>query len=145
MVIKKTIQKSWVKSTCVKEPIVEGIEAEEAKRAIQEAEDIYFGEIQAQQLELQAQINTLPPPTNSEERISLSEYIDPSTEAIVDDDEDIFATVIENYTIEEEGDKSEDENNIEEEKVSNKEVEELIERLKLWSIQQEETENSSLI
>ena len=36
-----------MKSTCVKEPVVKGIEAGEAERAVQEAEDIYFGEIQA--------------------------------------------------------------------------------------------------
>jgi hypothetical protein len=107
---------------CVKERIIKEIKAGEAKKAAQEAEDIYFNKIQAQQLKLLAQINTLPPPTNSKERISLSKYINPSAKAIIDEDKDIFATVIENYIVEEEGDKSEDENDIKGEKITDKEA-----------------------
>lgn len=84
----ETIRRCWIKSTLIdpteQEPILEDDQATE-------------------RAELQEQIESLPPPAEGEERISLNEFTNPKSETIVDDDQDIFASVVEQDGADKEG------------------------------------------
>ena len=51
----------------------------------------------------------MPPPAEGEERIPLNEFINPESEVVVNEDGDIFNTVIEHYNVEEDDDEFETE------------------------------------
>jgi hypothetical protein len=123
-VVQETIQRCWIKSTLIKpakqEPILEDDQGTERAK-------------------LQEQIESLPPPAKGEERISLDEFINPKSEIIVDDDQDIFASVVERYSADKEGAEEEEyeEGDIEVEMVSAAKALEALETVKLWKLQQE--------
>lgn len=121
-VIQETIRRCWIKSTLInpteQDPTSEDDQA--TKRA-----------------ELQEQIESLPPPTKGKERISLNKFINPENETIMDDDRDIFASVVERYGTNKEGVKEEhEEEDIEVEMVSIAKAVEALETVKLWTLQQ---------
>ncbi len=103
----------------------------------------YSGENQqADRHALQAQITGLP---GIEDPLSLNEFIEPADEVIDDEDGDIFASVVDRYRTEKEGTVEEpDEDDIEIELVPTTEALKAIEIVKLWEIQQENGEQSTL-
>ena len=123
LVTPTTIQKCWWRSTCIKKPAGEG----------ETQQDIG----QDERSDLQEQLAQLPPPAEGEERIPLNEFIDSESEVVVDEDGDIFDTVIDHYSMEEDNDESETEE--EEAKIvptaSSKGLKAL-ETVKLWKLQQ---------
>ena len=122
----ETIQKCWWKSTVIKKP--EGVEV------------ITEEDQQAERAELQEQIEQLPLPAKGEERMSLYDFINPDTETIIDDDRDVFASVVERYSADKEGTEEEfEEGDIEVEKASTAKAIEALEYVKLWKLQQEGT------
>lgn len=87
--------------------------------------------------ELQEQIESLPPPAEGKERISMNEFIDPESETIVDNDQDIFASVVERYGADKEGVEEEHkEGDIEVKMDSAAKAVEALETVKLWTLQQ---------
>jgi DDE superfamily endonuclease/Fission yeast centromere protein N-terminal domain/Tc5 transposase DNA-binding domain len=121
-VMQETIRRCWIKSTLInpteQDPTSEDDQATE-------------------RAELQEQIESLPPPTEGEERISLNEFINPESETIMDDDRDIFASVVERYGTDKEGVEEEhEEEDIEVEMVSAAKAVEALETVKLWTLQQ---------
>ena len=104
-----------------------------------EQEAIVEDDQAAERAKLQEQIESLPAPAEDEERISLNDFISPENEIIVDDDRDIFASVVERYSADKEGAEEEyEEGDIEVEKVSTAKALEALETVKLWKLQQEE-------
>lgn len=90
-----------------------------------------------ERVELQKQIESLPPPAEGEEHISMNEFINPGSETIVDDNRDIFASVVERYGANKEGVEEEhEEGDIEVEMVSVAKAVEALETVKLWTLQQ---------
>jgi hypothetical protein len=80
-----------------------------------------------------------------EDPLSLNEFIEPADEVIDDEDGDIFASVVDRYSTEKEGTVEEpDEDDIEIELVPTTEALKAIEIVKLWEIQQENAEQSTL-
>jgi hypothetical protein len=72
--------------------------------------------------------------------MSLYDFINPDTETIIDDDRDIFASVVERYSADKEGAEEEfEEGDIEVEKASTAKAIEALEYVKLWKLQQEDT------
>lgn len=130
---KETIQRCWVKSTLIKKP--EGLEP------------VIDDDLGAERAELQEYINALPPPAAGQERIPLNEFINPDNETILDDDPDIFATVVERYSEVQEDDESDRENGEEEvelEKVPVSKAFDALETLRLFKLQQEDTPQETL-
>ena len=73
--------------------------------------------------------------------LSIDEFIEPPQEVVEDDDRDIFASVVERYSTDKEGEEEPiEEGDIEVEKVPIKEAIKALETLKLWEIQQENGE-----
>jgi hypothetical protein len=114
MVIQKTIQKCWWRSIVIKKPIVEGEVIEEDNSA-------------AERAELQAQIASLL----IKDPLSLNEFLNPESETILDEDSDIFALVVEHYSVDKEGDESYESDIEEVEKVPTTEALRCLEIVKL--------------
>jgi hypothetical protein len=115
LVTPTTIQRCWVKSTLIKkpqEPVVEDNQVTD-------------------RAELQAQIAQLP----IENPLPLNEFLNPNEEAVIDEDEDIFASVVEHYSVNKpcEEDISSDEEEVEE--IDTAEALKYVEKLKLWKLQ----------
>ena len=122
-----SIQKCFWKSTIIKK---------------QEQEVIQEENQQADRDALQAQITELP---GIEDPLSLNEFIELADEVIDDEDGDIFASVVDRYSTEKEGIVEEpDKDDIEIELVPTTEALKAIEIVKLWEIQQENGEQSTL-
>ena len=122
-----TIQKCWWKSTVVKKPV---------------GQEIVDDNQQPDRDELQAQIQELPGITN---RLSINEFIQPAGEVVDDEDQDIFASVVERYSIENEGTVEEvEEGDIEIEKILTAEALKALETVRLWELQQEDGQASTL-
>jgi hypothetical protein len=116
-----TIQKCWWKSTIIKKPVD------------QEVEDQY---LQQERDKLQAQILQLP---NISELLSVDEYISLPNEVVEDEEEDIFESIIDRYSVDTEDIFEElEEGDIEEEKVPINDAIKALETLKLFEIQQED-------
>jgi hypothetical protein len=97
-----------------------------------EQEPILEDDQAAGQAELQEQIESLPPPAKGEERISLNKFINPESKIIIDDNQDIFASVVERYSTDKEGIEEEyKEGDIEVEKVSTAKALEALETVRL--------------
>ena len=94
-----TIQRCWKKSTLIRQ-----MEITEQSTTATEID---------QQIELQAQLNSLP----IEDPLSLDEFLNPEAEAIIDDNINIFEVVVVYYSIEKEGEESEQNSNGEEEPI----------------------------
>ena len=104
-VIIATIQKCWWKSTVIKKPKEITIEDDNQ---------------QADRDDLETQINTLPGITDP---LTIAEFIQPTAEVIDDQDGDIFISVVERYSQYKEGEEeTDDESDIEVEKVSTTEA-----------------------
>jgi hypothetical protein len=110
-----TIKKCWWKSTLI-EP------SEEPREEDNQV---------AEQAELQAQIAQLP----IENFLSLHEFLTPNDEMILDEDDDIFESVVEHYSIDLLGNESSDEEEEEIEEVNTAEALKCVELLKLWKLQ----------
>jgi hypothetical protein len=122
-----SIEKCFWKSTVFKKPEQEVIQ-EESQQADRDA--------------LQAQIAELP---GIEDPLPLNEFIEPANEVIDDEDIDIFASVVDRYSIEKEGIVEEpDEDDIEIELVSITEALKALNIVKLWEMQQENGEKATL-
>jgi hypothetical protein len=113
LVQKETIQQCWAKSTLIRN---------EAEHEDVEAED---------RTELQAQIAQLP----IQDPLSLTEFLCPNDEDVVDDDEDVFASVVEHYSVDEmvQGDLSSEEEEVED--VQTADALHCVEKLRLWKLQ----------
>ena len=98
----------------IKKPVVEGEVIEEDNSA-------------AEQAELQAQIASLP----IKDPLSLNEFLNPESETILDEDSDIFASVVEHYSVDKEGDESYESDTEEVEKVPTTEALRCLEIVKL--------------
>ena len=97
---------------------------------------------QEQRAVLQVQITALP---GIIDPLSIDEFIEPLQEVIEDGDEDIFASVVERYSADKEGEEEPiEEGDIEVEKVPIREAIKALETLKLWEMQQENGEISAL-
>jgi hypothetical protein len=127
MVTLSTIQKCWWKSICIKNPAKE----DEIKDS-QQAE-------QAERAELREQLAPLPAPGNGKERLSIDDFINTTDETIVDDDIDIFASVVEHQ-----GKEDTDNRDIEVAKVPMAKALNALEVVKLWQLQQESSQKSLL-
>lgn len=116
-----TIQKCCWKSTVVKKSV---------------GQEIVENNQQPDRDELQAQIQELPGITD---RLSINEFIQPADEIVDDEDQDIFAFVVERYSIEKEGTVDEvEEGDIEIEKILTAEALKALETVRLWEMQQED-------
>jgi hypothetical protein len=135
MVTPSTIQKCWWKSTCIKNPAKEE-EIKDSQQAKQ-AE-------QAKQAKLQDQLALLPAPSNGKERLSIDDFINPTNEIIVDNNIDIFASVVEHHTADKEGKEDTDDEDIEVAKVPTAKALDALEVVKLWQLQQESSQKSLL-
>ena len=113
-----TIRKCWVKSTLIKLP-------EELSE-----EPVAEDDQAAEQAELQAQIAQLP----IENPLPLNEFLNPNDETVLDEDEDIFTSVVEHYSVDKPGEESESSDE-EVEEVDTVEALRCVEQLKLWKLQ----------
>ncbi|TQS36470.1 hypothetical protein Golomagni_03081, partial [Golovinomyces magnicellulatus] len=92
--------------------------------------------LEADRDELQKQINELP---SIEDRLSVGEFIELGSEVVDDEDQDIFASVVERYSTDRAGIVEEaEEGDLETEKVSNDEALKAIDIVRLWELQQED-------
>jgi hypothetical protein len=114
-VTSKTIKKCWIRSTLI-QPVEELI-VEEDDQATDRAE-------------LQAQIAQLP----------IGNPL-PINEAILDEDKDIFESVVDHHSIDKLGEESESSDEEEEEEVDTREALKCVEKLKLWKLQKGNEEN----
>ena len=113
-----TIQKCWWKSTIIKKPVD------------QEVEDQY---LQQERDKLQAQILQLP---NISELLSVDEYISLPNEVVEDEEEDVFESIVDRYSVNTEDIFKElKERDIKEEKVSINNTIKVLKTLKLFEIQ----------
>ena len=113
-----TIQKCWWKSTIIKKPVD------------QEVEDQY---LQQERDKLQAQILQLP---NISELLSVDKYIHLLNEVVEDEEEDVFESIVDRYSVNTEDIFKElKERDIKEEKVSINNTIKVLKTLKLFEIQ----------
>jgi hypothetical protein len=99
----------------------------------QEVKDQY---LQQERDKLQAQISQLP---NISELLSVDEYIYLPNEVVDDEEEDVFESIVDRYSVDTEDIFEElEEGDIEEEKVSITDAIKALETLKLFEIQQED-------
>jgi hypothetical protein len=121
LVSSTTIQKCWHKSTLIDAPTISANEP-----SLQDDQA-------TEQAQLQAQIALLPIKTP----LSLNEFINPKDENIVDEDSDIFALVVECYSVskvgEGEGDSDSSEDEVED--VNTTTALQCLEQVKLWKLQ----------
>ena len=127
MVTTSTIQRCWNKSTCVKAAVNQDLKDDSI----------------TQEADLERQLTVFPTPLDGEERLSLHEFLYPKSETIIDNDIDIFDSIVVHHSIEDDVImEAEDSDGEEVEKVLTSEAEKAVETLKLWYLQQEETHES---
>jgi hypothetical protein len=120
-----TIQKCWWKSTLIKKPIPGELEED----------TIVVDDGSADRIELRDQIAQLP----IENPLSLDEFLNPEDEIIVDEEEDIFTSVVNHYGRPGEEEESSDEEEVEE--VDTAEALRAIERVKMWKLQKGDSQD----
>jgi hypothetical protein len=114
-----------VKSTLIKK-------AEGTADAEDSAEDCIIVNNKTNRAELQDQIAQLP----IESPLSLDKFLNPEDETIVNKDGDIFAAVMECYSVDQPGKEEESSDKEEEiEQIEDAEALRMVERLKLWKLQ----------
>ena len=86
-----TIQRCWWKSILIKKPTPEEL----AQMTELEGDTIIVDNGSADRIELRDQIAQLP----IENPLSLDEFLNPEDETIVDEDEDIFTSVVDHYAV----------------------------------------------
>jgi hypothetical protein len=119
IVTQDCIKKCFWKSTVLKKP------TDQETRPIEDSEE-------EQRIELQAQIEALPGIIDT---LSINEFLEPIEEEINDNDEDIFTSIVDRYSKDEEGEEEPiEEGDIEVEKVPIQEAIKALETLKLWEI-----------
>jgi DDE superfamily endonuclease len=124
-VTKDTIKRCWVKSTLIKK--LDSTE-ESTEDSI---EDYIVMDSGTDQAELQDQITQLP----IENLLSLDEFLNPKDEVIVDEDNDIFTTVVEHYSIDKPGEEDELSDEEEVEQIDETIALRAIETIRLWKLQ----------
>lgn len=121
------VQRCWWKSTVLGQPV--GLEIVEEN-------------LEADREELQKQINELP---GIEDPLSVGDFIELGSEVVDDEDQDIFASVIERYSTDRAGIVEEAEaGDVETEKVSNDEALKAIDIVRLWELQQEDGQTTTI-
>jgi hypothetical protein len=121
-VTRDTIKRCWVKSTLIK--------AEDTIDIDDSTEDYIIVDDGTDRAELRQQIAQLP----IESSLSLDEFLNPEDEIIVDNDDDIFAAIVECYSIDKPS-KEEESSDEEIEQITDTEALRMVERLKLWKLQ----------
>lgn len=128
LVTQECIQKCWFKSTCIKKPDALDIEVTDDHVEASDRE------------ELKAEISQLP----IADVLPLDEFLTPDDEAVEDEDEDIFAAVVEHYSVEDKA--GDDISSDEEEEEEVKEITAALalmsmENIKLWKLQKGNSHN----
>src|ERR1700733_9756860 len=122
-----TIQRCWWRSTLIKKPTPEVL----AQIAELEGDTIVVDDGSADRIELQYQIAQLP----IKDPLSLDEFLNPEDETIVDEDEDIFTSVVNNYSVDRSGEEEESSDEEEVEEVDTAEALRAVETVKMWKLQ----------
>jgi hypothetical protein len=128
-----TIQRCWWKSTLIKKPTPEVL----AQIAELEGSTIVVDDGSADRIELQDQIAQLP----IKDPLSLDEFLNPEDETIVDEDEDIFASVVNNYSVDRSGEEEESSDEEEVEEVDTAEALRAVETVKMWKLQKGDSQD----
>jgi hypothetical protein len=130
-----TIRRCWWKSTLIKKPTPEEL----AQMAELEGDTIIVDDGSADQIELRDQIAQLL----IENPLSLDEFLNPEDEIIVDEDEDIFTSVVNHYAIARPGEEEESSDEEEEEvkEIDTAEALRAVETVKLWKLQKGESQD----
>ena len=124
-VTQECIKRCWWKSTLIKKPI-------------ESAEDIVVDDSIAERIELRDQIAQLP----IENPLSLDEFLTPEDETVVDDDSDIFTSVVEHYSTDKPGQEEQSSDEEEEvEEVDTAKALKAIETVKLWKLQKGDSQD----
>jgi hypothetical protein len=118
-VTRDTIKRCWVKSTLIEDSTEDS------------AEDCIVVDDGIDRAELQYRIMQLP----IENPLPLDEFLNPEDEIIVDEDGDIFAAVVANYSVDKPGKEEESSDEEEVEQIEDAEALRMVERLKLWKLQ----------
>ena len=117
------------KSTLIKKPTPQEL-AQITQIAELEGDTIVVDDGSTDRIEIQDQITRLP----IENLLSLNEFLNPEDEIIIDENEDIFISVVSHYTITRPSDEeSSDEEEIEE--IDTAEALRAIETVKMWKLQ----------
>jgi hypothetical protein len=114
-VTRDTIKRCWVKSTLIEDS----------------GEDCIVVDDGIDRAELQYQIMQLP----IENPLPLDEFLNPEDEIIADEDSDIFAAVVANYSVDKPGKEEESSDEEEVEQIEDAKALRMVERLKLWKLQ----------
>jgi hypothetical protein len=128
-----TIQRCWKKSTLIKKPTPEVL----AQIAELEGDTIVVDDGSADRIELQDQIAQLP----IKDPLSLDEFLNPEDETIVDEDEDIFTSVVNNYSVDRLGEEEESSDEEEVEEVDTDEALRAVETVKMWKLQKGDSQD----
>jgi hypothetical protein len=128
-----TIQKCWWKSTLIKKPTPEEL----VQMADLEGDTIIVDTGSADRIELRDQITQLP----IENLLSLDEFLNPEDEIIVDEDEDIFTSVVNHYTVTKLDEEEESSDKEEVMEVSVAEALRAIETVKIWKLQKGDSQD----
>jgi hypothetical protein len=124
-VTRDTIKRYWVKST-----LIEKLDSTE-ESAEDSTEDYIIVDNRTDRAELQDQITQLL----IENPLSLDEFLNPEDEVIVDEDDDIFTTVVEHYSIDKPGKEDELSDEEEVEQIDETIALRAIETIRLWKLQ----------
>ena len=119
------IQRCWWKSTLIKKPTPKDL----AQIAELEGDTIIVDDGSADRIELWDQITQLP----IENPLSLDEFLNPEDEIIVDNNEDIFASVVNHYAITRPGEEEESSDK-DVKKVDTAEALRAVETVKMWKL-----------
>jgi hypothetical protein len=126
-----TIQRCWWKSTLIEKPIPEKLVRE------LEGDTIIVDDGSTDRIELQDQITQLP----IKNLLSLDEFLNPEDETIVDEDEDIFISVVNHYAIARPGEEEESSDEEEVEEVNTAEALRAVETVKMWKLQKGDSQD----
>jgi hypothetical protein len=122
-----TIQRCWWKSTLIKKPTPKDL----LQIAELDGDTIIVDDGSADRIELQDQIAQLP----IENLLSLDEFLNPEDETIVDEDEDIFISVVNHYAVAELSEEEESSDEEEVKEVDTAEALRAVETVKMWKLQ----------
>jgi hypothetical protein len=132
-----TIQRCWWKSTLIKKPTPEEL----AQIVELEGDTIIVDDGSADRIELQDQIAQLL----IENPLSLDEFLNPEDEAIFDEDEDVFTSVVNHYAAARPGEEEESSGGEEEEEeikeVQTAEALRAVEIVKMWKLQKGDSQD----
>jgi hypothetical protein len=128
-----TIQRCWWKSTLIKNPTPENL----AQMAELEGDTIVVDDGSADRIELQDQITQLP----IENLLSLDKFLNLEDEKIVDEDEDIFISVVNHYAVARPGEEEESSDEEEVKEVDTAKALRAVETVKMWKLQKGDSQD----